>query len=80
MNDGRDWFEPKRYGYGSVPVTWQGWALTLAFVALTFALALTLKRNPIQLIAALVLPVIVFTVTVCRKTRGGCRWRWGVDD
>jgi hypothetical protein len=24
------WFKPKRYGYGATPVTWQGWALTLA--------------------------------------------------
>ena len=23
------WFRPKRFGYGAVPATWQGWAATL---------------------------------------------------
>jgi hypothetical protein len=28
-----DWFAPKRYGYGAgLPITWQGWAVTLAYV------------------------------------------------
>ena len=31
MNDGPDWFAPKRYGYGSgMPIAWQGWVLSAA--------------------------------------------------
>jgi len=32
------WFKPKQYGYGAVPVTWEGWALTL-LVAILIAAA-----------------------------------------
>ena len=35
MTDGPEWFAPKRYGHGSgPPIAWQGWALTLGFVAI----------------------------------------------
>ena len=33
------WFAQKLYGYGAVPVTWQGWLTTLAYVALVALLA-----------------------------------------
>ena len=34
-DDGPEWFAPKRYGYGSgLPISWQGWAITIAFVAI----------------------------------------------
>ena len=26
------WFRPKRYGFGATPITWQGWAVTIATV------------------------------------------------
>jgi hypothetical protein len=26
------WFRPKRFGYGATPITWQGWAVTIATV------------------------------------------------
>ena len=26
----RYWFRPKTYGYGATPMTWEGWALSLA--------------------------------------------------
>ena len=35
MNDRPQWFAPKRYGYGAgLPISWQGWAVTVAFIAL----------------------------------------------
>ncbi|NUQ18257.1 MAG: hypothetical protein HOP95_07365 [Sphingomonas sp.] len=80
MSDGPDWFAPKRYGFGSVPVTWQGWAITLGFVAIIVALAVALGRHPVQLIAALVPISAVFCVICARTTRGGWRWRWGEEE
>ena len=81
MNDGPDWFAPKRYGYGSgLPISWQGWAVTLAFVGAAVALAFTLKHRPLQLIAAMI-PLTAALMVVCaRTTRGGWRWRWGDAD
>lgn len=81
MNDTEDWFAPKRYGYGpGMPISPQGWLLTIAFVAVALALCLALRDEPVQLIAALVPPIVVFLVIACRKTRGGCRWRWGEEE
>ena len=42
MSDGPEWFAPKRYGYGSgLPISWQGWVLTLGFVALAILLSVS---------------------------------------
>jgi O-antigen/teichoic acid export membrane protein len=77
------WFRPKRYGYGATPTTWQGWALTLATVAIIVAATFTVMRHTaleavfwvgvaIDFVAILVLVEISR-----RKTDGEWRWRWG---
>ena len=80
MSDDPEWFAPKRYGYGSVPITWQGWAITIGFVAIALALGAKLGRHPVQMIAALIPPTIIFFVICAKTTRGGWRWRWGEED
>jgi hypothetical protein len=80
MSDGPEWFAPKRYGLGSMPVTWQGWAITIGFVAIVLVLAFTLGRQPIQLFAALIPLIAVFFVICAKTTRGGWRWRWGEEE
>ena len=81
MSDGPEWFAPKRYGLGSgLPISWQGWAVTLAYVALIAGLAFWLKDRPLQMVPAMVLPTIALMVICARTTRGGWRWRWGEDD
>jgi hypothetical protein len=81
MANGPEWFAPKRYGYGAgLPISWQGWALTLGFFAATLGLAIFLQRHPLELIAALV-PLTTALLVICsRTTRGGWRWRWGKED
>ena len=77
------WFKPKRYGYGAVPVTWQGWALVGAAVAVIAAAAVLVGPHGRQAwgwfeffgIEALVL--VVLWAIVRRKTDGEFRWRWG---
>jgi hypothetical protein len=80
MSDGPEWFAPKRYGYGATPDTWQGWLLTLGFVAIAILLSVKLAHRPIVLIAVLAPVVVLFMVICARTTRGGWRWRWGDDD
>jgi hypothetical protein len=78
MSDEPEWFAPKRYGYGAgLPISWQGWALTLGFVLLTILLGIGLGNRPIQLIAVVIPLSITFIVISARTTRGGWRWRWG---
>jgi hypothetical protein len=79
------WFKQKRYGYGAVPVTWQGWALTLGTVAVMVAVSLYLRlgvRQDWGLAALIAFDVAALGVLffVCRgKTEGGFRFRWGGD-
>jgi Ni/Fe-hydrogenase subunit HybB-like protein len=35
----RPWFGPKRIGYGLRPQTWQGWLVTVGFVAVVILIA-----------------------------------------
>lgn len=78
MSDGAEWFAPKRYGYGAgLPISWQGWALTIGFVLLTIVLSIWMADRPLQLLAAIIPVAAVFVVICARTTRGGWRWRWG---
>jgi hypothetical protein len=81
MRDGPEWFAPKRYGYGSGrPISWQGWALTAAFVAIAIGVSVRLKDQPLKLIAIMIPVTVVFCVICARTTRGGWRWRCGEED
>ena len=81
MSAGPEWFAPKRFGIGpGVPIAWQGWALTVAFVAIVAGLSLLLHDRPAALIASVILPTIVFLVIAGRTTRGGWHWRWRRDE
>jgi hypothetical protein len=80
------WFKPRRYGYGAAPVTWQGWALVVGFVAAVFVLiwatigfnsnARTTGDVVLYLVGAAVL-VAGLVIISKRKTDGEWRWRWG---
>jgi hypothetical protein len=76
-----DWFAPKRYGYGAgVPVSWQGWALTIGFLVVALGSALLFQSKPLLVVAILVPAVLLFTLIAARTTRGGWHWRWGDKD
>jgi len=81
MSNGPEWFAPKRYGYGSgLPISWQGWALTLGFLAVTLAMAFLLANTPVAVIAAIIPFAVGFSAVCARTTKGGWRWRWGEND
>jgi hypothetical protein len=81
MNDGPEWFAPKRYGYGAgLPISWQGWAVMLAFLLVCAADAYLFGDRPVPMIAILVPAVLTLIVITARTTRGGWRWRWGEED
>jgi hypothetical protein len=81
MSDSPEWFAAKRYGCGAgPPIAWQGWAITIAFVAVAIALGVEFKNQPVRFIAALAPFLVLFLVVCARTTRGGWRWRWGEKD
>ena len=70
------WFVPKAFGIGATPVTWQGWALLLGFVALIAgANALLGHRHPVVLVTLVVATTIPVLIVAARHTRGGWHWR-----
>ena len=82
MSDDRpEWFAPKRYGFGSGrPISWQGWAVTLGFIAIAIASGILFGRRPIVMFAILVPATATLMVITAKTTRGGWRWRWGERD
>jgi hypothetical protein len=80
-DDSPEWFAPKRYGYGSgLPIAWQGWAVTLGYIALIFAAIFLFPQRPLALFAILIPATVALLVITARTTRGGWRWRWGNTD
>ncbi|OYY91234.1 MAG: hypothetical protein B7Y45_04420 [Sphingomonas sp. 28-66-16] len=70
------WFAPKRFGLGATPVTWQGWLMTIGFIATVLGLARWVP-DPAMKIAAVIMILLPFLVVVWMKTDGGWHWRWG---
>ena len=70
------WFAQKRFGFGSVPATVMGWAVTAAFLLI---LGLTIRAMPTDG-ARIVIGIAImlsYLAIVWLKTDGGWRWRWG---
>ena len=70
------WFAPKLFGFGATPVTWQGWALTLASVAAVLLDTRYVAGVVPKLVIGLALTAAFVTIA-WRKTDGGWHWRWG---
>ena len=81
MSDGPEWFAPKRYGYGAgLPISWQGWAVVIIYVAVVMAAARFLPSRPAFVIGVVVPMTAILIAITSRTTRGGWRWRWGDKD
>jgi hypothetical protein len=81
VSDDPEWFAPKRYGFGSgMPISWQGWLVTLVYAGAMVGAALLLRNNHLQMIAIFIPLTAVFLIISAKTTRGGWRWRWGEDD
>ena len=81
MTEGPEWFAAKRYGYGAgLPVSWQGWAIMIGFMATVAAVAYLFGDQPLRLIGIIVPLSVALIVITARTTRGGWRWRWGEKD
>jgi hypothetical protein len=83
----RDWyrvrdgysFRPKLFGWGAVPVTWEGWLVTFGLIAVAVPVAWVAQARDLWLLLTM-LPLILAYVWLCRtKTDGDWKWRWGSD-
>jgi len=80
------WFRPKMYGYGFFPVSWEGWLMTFALIAvlLKFAdlhgfMADTLPTDDqiFLFVWRLFITATVFAYFAEKKMKGDLGWRWG---
>ena len=80
-DEDRDWFAPKRYGYGAgLPISWRGWAVLLGYLALLGLSGFLIPWTWIGYASVVTMITMVFIPIVARTTKGGWRWRWGEKD
>jgi hypothetical protein len=67
-----EWFRPKMTGFGLRPVTWQGWAYTLAWagIILTPFWALLMRHQPLESLTWLGCSIGVLAYEVWHIRRG----------
>jgi hypothetical protein len=79
------WFKPKAFGYGAVPISWQGWVLTIGFALLTsgaVVIALLAEtqhwsgRRHWQAICVIVAAAAVAILTIVARATTDGEWRW----
>jgi hypothetical protein len=80
------WFKRKLYGWGWVPVRWQGWCVIFLYILLILSLVLiredAIPGNPDSgsNFLTFALPIVVLTVLliiVAYKKGEKPRWQWG---
>ena len=82
------WFKRRRYGYGWLPVTWQGWTVLLVFGAVLIGGGEVLLKNAPRHVysdaagayLALVLISTAVLVVIAYKKGPAPKWRWGKRD
>ncbi len=77
------WFRAKAYGWGWVPITWQGWSIVAMYVFLLFFQAISFERSAMPESAAAMHFILfayiltVFLIIICYATGETPGWRWG---
>ncbi len=70
------WFKRKSYGWGWVPVTWQGWTiLAIWFIPFYF----TIKSFDHEWLKNLAITILLtaLLIAICYLTGESPRWQWG---
>ena len=65
-----EWFEPRRGGWGWTPISWHGWAVTIAFIVLAFWVITHFEGRPGLEFAILAPATILLLLTswqTCRR-------------
>lgn len=78
------WFKRKLYGWGWYPSSWEGWVVTLIYVALIVLFASTLDENssPREFALMFFLPLVILSsafIRIAYKKGESPRWQWGKD-
>lgn len=85
MKSNKYWFRPKKYGWGYVPISWEGWVLTIAFILIFIGLANVTGihdknaslKNAFYFATGLLVFVFIFHKIAKPLTKGQVKWNWG---
>lgn len=86
MTEKNLWFKRKRYGYGWVPVTWQGWLTVAIFVVVISVSAVFIEYQNVESVLSMSLYLIfvlvasLVLVIISYKKGPKPKWRWGRGD
>ncbi len=80
------WFESKKYGFGFVPVSLEGWLAVLILFILILIIMQTnglftgkvTGEDSLRIVFDVFVVVGIFSVTLRGKVRDGLKWRWGM--
>ena len=67
-------------GVSGLPISWQGWALTIGYLVLLGGAGFIIRYSWIGYASIVIIITVAFTVVASRTTKGGWRWRWGNED
>lgn len=74
----KKWFTMKHHGWGWVPISWEGWAVTLGWIGFMIYIATGIERgtdNMREFYTYLILSGAAFLYIV-RQKGPWPRWRW----
>lgn len=76
------WFKRKLFGWGWYPASWEGWLVTLLYIALVVLASLTIDGSspPREVAFTFLLPVALITILFLRiayRTGEAPRAQWG---
>lgn len=76
------WFKRRRYGYGWIPVRWQGWVSVVGGILIIIGAAFTFASAPysnegLWLYLTVVLTTVVLLLIVGATKGPKPKWRWG---
>jgi hypothetical protein len=73
------WFKRKLYGWGWVPVKWQGWLVILAWLILFTLSIVMIEKNDHEIGKnfAVIAIITVILIWICYKTGEKPKWSWG---
>jgi len=85
MKKNKYWFKSKRFGWGYVPISWEGWLSVAIFMVLIYLSGYlnNVYQEPINnkdLLSFLFDTFIIILVTLPfyqKKSKDKARWRWG---
>ncbi len=77
------WFSAKKYGWGWVPISWEGWTITLLYIVaitLNFMDIDKTSHSGSDTLISFAIPFVIntiFLLIICYARGERPRWRWG---